>query len=41
MVGKLKYSWIAGDDRSITHVAVIGRGAFGEVHKVLSNRITD
>jgi len=31
---KSPYAWTTGNKRSITHVAPIGNGGFGEVHKV-------
>ena len=39
-VAKPNYSWITGVDSSIVHVAELGCGAFGEVHKVLNTLIT-
>jgi hypothetical protein len=30
-----QYAWLTGHGGSITHVAELGRGAFGEVYKVL------
>lgn len=31
---KSVYAWTRGNERSITHVELIGMGGFGEVHKV-------
>jgi hypothetical protein len=34
---KSRYAWTTGNDESIAHQQLIGKGGYGEVHKVPSH----